>query len=87
MGRHVATARIPGNFLAEGSLIVGVAISTMDPVTVHVHERDAVAFEVVDSLDGGSARGDYAGPMPGVLRPLLRWEARCEPFVSEESSR
>ncbi len=84
-GRHVVTAWIPGNFLAEGSLIVGVAISTMDPVTVHVHERDAVAFEVVDSLQGGSARGDYGGPFPGVVRPLLRWEGRREGDASEGS--
>jgi len=73
VGRYVSTAWIPGNFLAEGSLIVGVAISTHDPVIVHFYERDAVAFQVIDSLDGDSARGDYTGPMPGVVRPLLRW--------------
>ncbi len=73
IGRYISTAWIPGNFLSEGSLIVGAAISTMDPVTVHFYERDAVAFQVIDSLDGDSARGDYAGPMPGVVRPLLRW--------------
>jgi len=73
VGRYVSTGWIPGNFLSEGSLIVGAAISTMDPVTVHCYERDAVAFQVIDSLDGDSARGDYAGPMPGVVRPLLRW--------------
>jgi len=73
IGRYISTAWIPGNFLSEGSLIVGAAISTMDPVTVHCYERDAVAFQVTDSLDGDSARGDYAGPMPGVVRPLLRW--------------
>jgi lipopolysaccharide transport system ATP-binding protein len=47
----------------------------MDPVAVHVHERDAVAFQVVDSLEGGSARGDYAGAFPGVVRPLLKWDS------------
>jgi lipopolysaccharide transport system ATP-binding protein len=72
-GHFVSTAWIPGNFLSEGSMIVGTAISTMDPVIVHFYERDAVAFQVIDSLDGDSARGDYAGPMPGVVRPLLRW--------------
>jgi lipopolysaccharide transport system ATP-binding protein len=72
-GRYLITAWIPGNLLAEGSLVVGAAISTMDPVAVHVYEKDAVAFQVIDSLDGDSARGDYAGPMPGVVRPLLEW--------------
>lgn len=40
-------------------MIVGAAISTMDPVKVHFYERDAVAFQVADGLDGDSARGDY----------------------------
>jgi lipopolysaccharide transport system ATP-binding protein len=75
-GRYVSTAWIPGNFLAEGTLIVGAAISTMDPVVVHFFERDAVAFQIIDSLDGDSARGDYGGPMPGVVRPMLQWTSR-----------
>ncbi|HEX8321716.1 ABC transporter ATP-binding protein [Longimicrobium sp.] len=79
VGRYVSTAWIPGNLLAEGTLVVDVAISTLDPVSVHAHERDAVAFQVVDSLDGDSARGDYAGPLPGVVRPLLRWTNVYEP--------
>jgi lipopolysaccharide transport system ATP-binding protein len=33
-----------------------------------------VAFHVVDSLDGNSARGDYAGTMEGVVRPMLKWQ-------------
>jgi lipopolysaccharide transport system ATP-binding protein len=76
VGSYVSTAWIPGNFLAEGPMIVGVAVSTMDPVTVHFDERDAVAFQVVDSLEGNSARGDYAGHIPGVVRPVLQWTTR-----------
>lgn len=75
-GRYISTAWLPGNLLAEGTLIVSSAISTMDPLAVHFFERDVVAFQVIDSLDGDSARGDYAGPIPGVMRPLLRWETR-----------
>ncbi|HMA34035.1 MAG TPA: ABC transporter ATP-binding protein [Chloroflexia bacterium] len=72
-GRYTSTAWIPANLLAEGTILVGAAISTLEPETVHFYERDAVAFHVVDSLDGGSARGDYAGHIPGVVRPLLQW--------------
>lgn len=80
VGRYMSTAWIPGNFLSEGTMIVGVALSTMDPVVVHFYERDAVAFQVIDSLDGDSLRGDYAGAIPGVVRPLLKWTTQ---FVSE----
>jgi lipopolysaccharide transport system ATP-binding protein len=73
VGRFTSTAWIPGNFLAEGTIRVGAAVSTHDPIVVHFFERDAVAIQVVDSLDGDSARGDYAGHMPGIVRPLLHW--------------
>lgn len=81
-GRYVSTAWIPGNFLAEGALIIGAAISTMDPVRVHFFERDIVVLQVVDSMDGDSARGDYAGPVPGIVRPMLRWTSEFIPANS-----
>ena len=83
LGRYVTSAWIPGNFLAEGTVLVGVALSTFDPATIHFFERDAVAFQVVDTLNGDSARGDYAGPMPGVVRPLLNWNTEFFPNVAE----
>jgi len=74
VGRYVSRVTIPGNFLSEGTLIVDAAISTMDPATVHALERDAVAFQVIDSTDGDSTRGDYGGTVPGIVRPLLPWQ-------------
>ena len=84
-GRYSSVAWIPGNFLAEGTYIIGVALSTMDPVVVHFFERDAVAFQVIDSMDGDSARGDYAGPIPGVVRPLLEWTTSTNTNGGERS--
>jgi lipopolysaccharide transport system ATP-binding protein len=72
-GRHRSTAWIPGNFLAEGNVIASVGLSSLNPDVVHFHERDVAMFHVQDSLDGDSARGDYAGTLLGVVRPLLRW--------------
>lgn len=72
-GSFISTAWIPGNFLSEGPLIVTATMATMTPFRSHYFERDVVAFQVIDSLDGNSARGDYAGPMPGFVRPLLHW--------------
>lgn len=73
-GSYTSTVWIPGNLLAEGSIIGDVSIMSHFPATVlHAHEENAVAFQVVDSPAGDSARGDYIGPMPGLLRPLLKW--------------
>jgi lipopolysaccharide transport system ATP-binding protein len=81
VGRYTSTAWIPGNFLSEGTLIVGAAVSTHSPVVVHFYEPEAVVFQVVDSLEGETARGDYEGPMAGIVRPLLPWSTRFEPGV------
>ena len=78
VGRYVSRVTVPGNFLSEGTLIVDAAISTMDPTTVHVHEREVVAFQVIDSIDGDSLRGDYGGAVPGVVRPHLQWQTVTE---------
>lgn len=72
-GSFVSIGWIPGNLLAEGSLATGVSVSTTNPFRPHLWEPDAVAFQVIDSLDGDSARGDIAGRFPGVVRPLLKW--------------
>jgi len=73
-GRYRSVAWIPGNLLSEGTFTVGVALSTLDPIIVHFFAPESVAFEVVDSLDGDSARGPYAGVFPGVVRPVLEWD-------------
>jgi len=76
LGRYISAGWIPGNFLSEGMMVVGVAMRTLDPQRLHFDERDVVAFQVIDSLDGNSARGDWSGRMPGVVRPLLKWDTR-----------
>jgi lipopolysaccharide transport system ATP-binding protein len=79
-GIYSSTVWVPGNFLSEGTILVGVAVSTINPVTVHFYERDAVAFQVVDSLDGDSARGDYTGTFPGIVRPILNWTTQVKEY-------
>jgi lipopolysaccharide transport system ATP-binding protein len=74
---YTSTVWVPGNLLAEGSVIGHASIMSHFPSTiVHAYERNAVAFQVVDSPAGDSARGDYVGPMPGLLRPLLNWTTK-----------
>jgi len=73
-GSFVSVAWVPGNFFAEGAVLATPAVSTHHPdYKIHVYERDAVAFHVQDSLQSDSARGDYDGAFPGVVRPLLKW--------------
>ena len=75
-GTYTATAWLPGNLLSEGMLIIGAAVSTMDPVKVHFYHAESIAFQIVDPADGTTARGDYQGPYPGAVRPLVEWTTR-----------
>jgi lipopolysaccharide transport system ATP-binding protein len=73
-GYYTSTMWIPGNFLAEGMIAIGVAAIEQDPFVIHFHELDVVAFNVTDPMDGRSARGKYVAAFPGVVRPFLNWE-------------
>jgi lipopolysaccharide transport system ATP-binding protein len=78
-GSYASTAWVPGNLLAEGMLFVTAAMRTLDPGIPQFLERDAVAFQVIDSNDGDSARGDWVGNLRGVMRPLLSWSTKVGP--------
>jgi lipopolysaccharide transport system ATP-binding protein len=79
-GIYTSAVRVPGNLLAEGSLIAHVSVMSHFPSTImHARQTNVVAFQVVDEQGGPSARGDYIGPIPGVVHPLLEWTTRAEP--------
>lgn len=79
VGHYVSTAWIPGNLLAEGMYYVSATMRSVDPMRRHFRERDVIAFQIIDSHDGDSARGDFTGTIPGVIRPLLKWETQYSP--------
>ncbi len=86
-GRYTSTVWIPGNLLSECGYAVSATVVTMSPgqPLVHCLEDNAVAFRAVDSLEGTTARGDYAGHLPGVIRPLLQWTTDWQPVPEEHS--
>lgn len=78
-GRYCSVAWIPGNLLSEGNVTVGVGIRTEMPHILHFYDTDTVAFQVIESPDGDTARVDYAGRVSGAVRPFLRWDTQFEP--------
>jgi lipopolysaccharide transport system ATP-binding protein len=84
-GLYASTAWVPGNLLSEGSLLAYASVVSHFPSTaLHAEERDGVAFEVIEAQGGAAtARGDYVGPIPGAVRPLLEWTTRAEPTDAE----
>jgi lipopolysaccharide transport system ATP-binding protein len=73
-GHYVCQAVIPGNFLAEGTMSINTALWEWEPHRrLEYRQKDVVAFQVLDNLEGDSARGDYIGNIAGAVRPLLDW--------------
>jgi lipopolysaccharide transport system ATP-binding protein len=73
-GLYRSSVSIPGNLMSEGMFSMDFAISTLDPVIVHVREGGLFSFTVQDPGEGDSARGAFGGHLPGVVRPLLPWK-------------
>lgn len=73
VGHYRSTAWIPGNYLAEGTFFLSVYIETLEPHIVQIRELQIVAFSVVDTCEGDSARVDFPGRLKGVVRPFLDW--------------
>jgi lipopolysaccharide transport system ATP-binding protein len=82
-GRYTTSCWIPGNFLAEGTVMVTAVVTSTDSSLVHVYEHQAVAFEVTDNT--ALALPGFAGPYPGIVRPLLDWTTDMV-ALSEESA-
>lgn len=90
-GIYTSKVEIPGNILTEGLYSIRMVLVTTDPFISICSIPNAVAFTVVDSLDGNSARGDYGGRMGGVVRPKLNWQTEYQdtmdwPVVQSETS-
>lgn len=76
-GMYEAECYIPGNFLNEGTYFIGLAITSIEPgIQVHFYEQSALSFNVRDPIDNVPTRNGYAGSIPGVVRPLLKWQIR-----------
>lgn len=79
-GLYRTSAWIPGDLLAEGMFTVDAYGMTLNPRVAQFMAEAAVAFNVVDRIDGTSARGDWGGAMGGVVRPKLQWRTEYEPI-------
>jgi lipopolysaccharide transport system ATP-binding protein len=82
-GRYVTTSWIPGNFFAAGTIFVDVAIIAIDPIETQIHEQSVVAFQVIDSMEADTSRGDWAGPVTGIVRPAFEWTTDYAPAEVE----
>jgi lipopolysaccharide transport system ATP-binding protein len=87
VGRYRSIAWIPGNFLAPGMTFVTAALITRSPDSVQFDLPQVISFSVRDNMGAGTARGDWSGEMPGVVRPLLKWTTIGEDELNSGAER
>jgi len=81
VGRYTSTAWIPGNYLSDGMIYVSCALLSRTSDISQFYEQQVISFYVLDNMGKGTARGDWAGPMLGVVRPALDWETKYDPAI------
>jgi lipopolysaccharide transport system ATP-binding protein len=80
-GYYGASVGIPNDLLAEGTMTVTVAMTSLSPQKEHFCAADAVRFLVTDRVDGSSSRGSFTGYINGAVRPKLAWHVEYDPVA------
>ena len=78
-GDYLSRCFLPSNFLNDGTYSISFALTSFPGMVVHFNERDALMLRVVDPIEGVATRNEYAGPIPGAVRPSLDWEVKRLP--------
>jgi len=74
-GRYCSRCVIPGNFLNSGTYYIGFALGSVFPLAIHSFLPDLLFITIHDPIVGIPTRLEgYSGPVPGSVRPLLKWE-------------
>ncbi len=81
-----STCWLPGKLLAEGTHTVHATLGSSNPRETHAHERDAVAFQVVDDTQGEGVRADWPSEWPGVMRPMLEWTVETDTEIGQSGA-
>jgi lipopolysaccharide transport system ATP-binding protein len=73
IGTYESTMLIPGNLLSEGLLSISIALFTPSPLEIFIYLNKIITINIVDEMDGTSARGFFSQSFPGYIRPKLNW--------------
>jgi lipopolysaccharide transport system ATP-binding protein len=73
-GIYRTSVIIKGNLFSECTVFIHANMLSLNPLVTHFSAPDVVAFQVFDTLEGDSARGEYGGPLKGIVRPAFEWQ-------------
>jgi lipopolysaccharide transport system ATP-binding protein len=70
-GHHIARLEIPADLLNTGTYIAAMALTTLDTMQVHFYQTESIVFSVDENMS--NRPHDFRHPVPGVVRPNLKW--------------
>ncbi len=74
-GIYTSVVKVPAHLLAESEYALSIsAFASASGKKYYLSLKDAIYFQVYDSMTRTSARGDYTQNLAGVVRPLLTWK-------------
>ncbi len=76
IGFYEATMFIPENLMSEGNFTISIALFIPSPLEIYAYAEKILTFSISDDMQGNSARGQYTQDFAGMVRPLLKWEAK-----------
>lgn len=80
VGRYTSRALVPGNLLTDGQYYVSAFCYAYETKDVNIEMNEVLAFQIIDTLQPGGARGYMPGRIPGAIRPLLQWNCQVDPL-------
>jgi lipopolysaccharide transport system ATP-binding protein len=82
-GIYSSVLKMPPHLLSESEYSINVsAFASAGAKKHYVSLRNAINFQVYDSMTKPSARGDYTQNLAGVVRPMLDWETSTKQIDS-----
>jgi lipopolysaccharide transport system ATP-binding protein len=73
-GRYKSSMFVPHDLFAPGTIIIHVGIVQIVPEFVsHANATDVLSITVIEDPSENSVRGGYNGPVPGIIRPRMKW--------------
>ncbi len=77
-GDYEVVCRVPEKLLNEGAYNIGLAITSYSDkeFSVCFFEERVLLINIKDPMDSESNRYGYPGPIPGVVRPVLKWQIK-----------
>jgi len=77
-GTYLGRVTLPGDLLTEGVHHLTVRVLSFERHERLAESREALTLFIGDQAGGDSSRGDYLGPIGGLIRPKLDWTIRPE---------